>query len=594
MRPDEESRESNDESVLKAKSVSRRDFLKYAGVAGASVTLGGGLAGLLAACGGTTTTTTAATTATTTAATTATTTAATTATTAAGPTTTAVSTATTGAAAAGGTLKVAIGDLGSELMDPTGAAESEPLYFVYESLVDKDPKGNLIGWLAQDFNMSSDGLLWTFNLRKGVKWHNGDPFTSADVKFSLERFISPDAKNPWSPMQRQSIDHIEIPDDYTVKVFVKTPYVFYAEALTGAQITSKKYFESVDLKTYTSKIIGTGPWKLTNYVAGTKAEFDANADYYGDKAAFAKLEVDMVPEESTRIAMLKNGDLDIINVRFDNANTLKAGGYELRQTHMATTPGLFLPGYWLQTGPTSDVRVREAIDTAINRPEIATSFFQGYAEPGLGVIGMTESAYGFNPIWYSIKYDPDKAKQLLADAGYPSKFSDPTVKVFSTTQGQFVWEPDLMQLIAGYLEAVGIKTQVVPQDQSALRSDWMGKSPNVMGGIVPWVGNSADTTMAAFQNHYTNGSTGAPVGVNHGGNDPALDKLFFQMVGELDATKRLAEWQQVQEMAFNLHGVLGLVRVHDQYVVSKKVGAWNGKDWMQYGFERGLAGVQPA
>jgi peptide/nickel transport system substrate-binding protein len=592
MRPDEEPRDTTDESLLRARSVSRREFLRAAGLAGASVTLGGGLAGLIAACGGGTTTTTAATTATTAAA--STTTAASTATTAAGSTTTAASTATTGAAATGGTLNVAIGNLGSELMDPTGATESEPLYFVYESLVDKDANGNLIGWLAETFDMSSDGLLWTFNLRKGVKWHNGDPFTSADVKFSLERFISPDAKNPWSPMQRQSIDHIEIPDDYTVKVFVKTPYVFYAEALTGAQITPKKYFESVDLKTYTTKIIGTGPWKLTNYVPGTKAEFDANMDYYGDKPAFAKLVLDQVPEESTRIAMLQKGDLDIINVKFDNANKLKADGYELRQTHMATTPGLFLPGYWMQDGPTSDVKVREAIDCAINRDEIAQSFFMGYAEAGLGVIGMTESAWGFNPIWYSIKYDPAKAAQLLTEAGYPGKFKDPVVKVFSTTQAQYVWEPDLMQLIAGYLEAVGIKTQVVPMDISALRADWMGKSPNIMGGIVAWIGNSADTTMAAYQNHYTNGSTGAPEGVNHGGNDPNLDKLFFQMVGELDDAKRLQDWQQIQEISYNLHSILGLVRVHDQYAVSKKVGAWNGKDWMQYGFERGMNGVQPA
>ena len=86
-------------------------------------------------------------------------------------------------------------------------------------------KGELIPWLAESWKMSEDGRQWTFNLRKGVKWHNGDPFTSADVKFSFERFISDAAKSSWSPMHRQTVDQIETPDDYTVRVLAKVAAV---------------------------------------------------------------------------------------------------------------------------------------------------------------------------------------------------------------------------------------------------------------------------------------------------------------------------------------------------------------------------------
>ena len=89
-------------------------------------------------------------------------------------------------------------------------------------------------WLAESFSMSPDGKLWTFNLRKGVKWSNGDEFTSDDVKFSFERYISDASKSAWSPLHRQTVDHIETPDKYTVQVYAKDPpYVFYPDAVQG-------------------------------------------------------------------------------------------------------------------------------------------------------------------------------------------------------------------------------------------------------------------------------------------------------------------------------------------------------------------------
>jgi len=473
-------------------------------------------------------------------------------------------------------------------MEVIGSVTNQFISLVYEPLLRYDRQGELMPWLATAVTMSEDGRLWTINLRQDVKFSNGDPLTSSDVRFSFERYISPEAKGAWSPTHRQTIDRIETPDSFTVKIYAKDPpYVFYPQTLTGTYIHSKNYFEKVGIDGFQKQPMGSGPWLLTNYAPAATAELDANKGYWGTKPVWDKLVLRQAPEESTRIALLRRGEADIVSVSIDNAVRLRDNdGFRLRQCGYATIPAYYLPGYWMTSGPTSDVRVREALDTAINRQELVDSFFKGFGKAGAGQIGMTEAVWGFDPIWYSPTYDPERAKQLLNDAGYPGKFANPTLRIFSTTQGAFGWEPEYVQVLAGYLQAVGVTTQVVPIDYTAMRSGWIGKDPNIMGGMVPYIGNSSDTTMASELNHVTS------KGVNNSGNDPEVDKNFFAMIGELDPNKRLALWKTVQQQAFALHSVVGLARVYDQYAVSDKVGPWTGLDYLNGGFSLGLTGVQ--
>src|SRR5579871_3595121 len=169
----------------------------------------------------------------------------------------------------GGTLNYTLADLGTENNDVILAATNNVTPLIYEPLLRYDPQGNLVPWLAESFSMSPDGRLWTFNLRKGVKWSNGDDLTSDDVKFSFERFISDESKSPWSPLHRQTVDHIDTPDPYTVLVYAKDPpYVFYPDAVQGTAIIPKKYFEKVGADTFQKQPVGTGPWMLTAFTPG--------------------------------------------------------------------------------------------------------------------------------------------------------------------------------------------------------------------------------------------------------------------------------------------------------------------------------------
>jgi peptide/nickel transport system substrate-binding protein len=496
--------------------------------------------------------------------------------------------------ATGGTLTATVADLGTEISDVILPVPNVFTPLIYEPLLRYDQQGNLVGWLAESYSMSPDGKLWTFNLRKGVKWSNGDEFKSDDVKFNIERYLSDASPSAWSPLHRQTVDHVETPDKYTVLVYAKDPpYMFYPDAIQGSLLIPRNYFEKVGLDAFSKQPVGTGPWVLSKFTPGVSAELTANKEYWGTKPVWDKLVILQVPEESTRIAMLKRGEADIIGVSNDNAIKLRdVDGYQLRQTQASTVPSLFLTGYYLQPGPTSDVRVREAMDLAINRQEIVDSFFRGFGKPAAGVTSLTDLHWGFDPVWYSIKYDPARAKQLLREAGYPGTFGDPVIRIFSVVQGSAGWEPDLLQVISGYWQAVGIQTQIVPMDFTAMRSAWVGKDPKVMGGIAPWMGlgsGSAANNVPAMQNHMTS------KGVSISANDPQLDRDFAAMTAELDANKRLALWHTVQQEAFALHSVLGIARVYDQYAVSNRVGDWNGIDYQSGGnsaFILGLTGVQ--
>ena len=216
------------------------------------------------------------------------------------------STSATAAAKTGGTLTVALSDLGNENLDVILAStNNNVIYLMHERLMLYNEKGELIPWLAESWKMSEDGRQWTFNLRKGVKWTNGDALTSADVKFSIERFVSDASKSAWSPMHRQTVEQIETPDDYTVRVPAKAPpYVFYEDAVAGTYIINKKYFEKVGLDEFSKQPVGTGPWKLTKFSPGQRAELEANKDYWGTKPVWDNLVILHAPEESTRIAML--------------------------------------------------------------------------------------------------------------------------------------------------------------------------------------------------------------------------------------------------------------------------------------------------
>jgi peptide/nickel transport system substrate-binding protein len=470
-----------------------------------------------------------------------------------------------------------------ETMDPNLQTTQE--YAIYEHLIGIDVKGNFIPELAESWSVSGDGLVWTFKIRKGIKFHNGDDLTSADVKFSLERIKREGSMSPWKPEYSATIDRVETPDNNTVEIYCKkVNYMFYT-SIWGCPIVPKNYIEKNGDKYFNEHPIGTAPWKFVKLTPGVSFEFEAVPDHWRITPAFAKLIVTLVPESSTALAALRHGETDIVAVNMDDALKVRDEGYELRILGRPTTPVICMLGTWASKGPLSDVRVREALSLAINRQEIANTFFSGLAEPG-GVIWTAPSSWGYDPAWTKSSYfgyDPVKAKALLAEAGYPSKFENPEITIYShPTQA---WLPDLHLIMSGYWEAIGVKTKVVPIDGGQLRGMMYGaKEPSLYGAACIWNMPTMQVSVPFLLS-----------AIHSGGNwqllhDPTWDALWASISLSPDQDTQIKLFRQTMESLFSKYVILGIANIYTYYAVSDKIGDWTLR--FQYDLWGGFAGIK--
>jgi peptide/nickel transport system substrate-binding protein len=294
--------------------------------------------------------------------------------------------------------------------------------YVYESLTQFDMDGNVAPALAESWE-TPDSLTYVFHLRQGVTWHDGKPFTAADVKYSFERVLNPDTAAP----QRSAIaavSAIEATDDATLQITLSQPRLFFLETLAnllGTAIIPDGAAENGDIKT---NPIGTGPFKVSEIRSGDYIRFERNADYWdAPKPYLDELVLKLMVEEDTRVAWIRSGEADYIDLYTEAASRLEGEDGIAVLEH----PKVYMlrVSYNTTQGPLSDNRVRKALDMALDRTDMIdkarfggatlTGFipsgFEGWARP--------ESEL---PAWFSAP-DVDAAKQLLADAGYGDGFS---------------------------------------------------------------------------------------------------------------------------------------------------------------------------
>jgi peptide/nickel transport system substrate-binding protein len=485
---------------------------------------------------------------------------------AAAPTTAAASTA----GAPTGTLRFANADFAGESMDPI-LIESTWGWAMYDALLTFDPQGNVIGNVADTFDLSSDGLTWTFKIRRGIKFWNGDPLTAADVVFSLQRFGSKESTNPWSPYILKNNESITAKDDDTVIYKALKPEPALKIPFAWTRILPKNYFEKVGQDGFRAQPMGSGPYKFANWTSKISMEYEANLDYWGPKPQWAKVVETLVPEESTRLAQLERGEVDIISdLSFDRLVELKNKGYRLQEVGLPTAANISFPGTFMTSGPTSDIRVRQAMSYAINREELCNTFYKGLAKPG-GWWFFGDSTWGFDSSFKPDPYDPAKAKQLLQEAGYPGKFNPQTITVIARAV-----EADLMQILQGYWQALGINTDIQVVD-TPVRNGLIfvrAKEPTdkQVGIIWPWVGP------VFYNNVYHSANMFTSTGVHTTSNDPKADAMYQAATTELDDAKGKKLWQDLMHYAYDTMWInVGLVNLPTYFVVGPNVGQFGGR-----------------
>lgn len=468
---------------------------------------------------------------------------------------------------------------GYETFDPI-VGESFFGWQMYDPIVIWDAEGNWIGGLAESWTLSPDGKTWTFKVRQGVKFHNGDPVTSADLMFSVEHMQDPTSWNPWSPYLRYNLDSMSCPDAETFVYKTVEPEPPLLMCFAATRVLPSKYIAENGIEHFRKHPIGSGPWKFVSFTSGESCVMDANTEHWRVVPHFKRFIQYVVPEEATQVAMLKRGEVDIITgITLDKVVELRDEGWRVEQADIPTGAVLIFPGTWFpEAGPMHDIRVRQALAYSINYQELCDTFFHGFAEPG-GRFFMYEPTWGWGADWEPEQYDPALARSLLEQAGYPDAFDDPVIPIWM--QVGIGWQVPFMEIIQGYWAEVGIQTEIRMVDAF----EWLGMFfvphfddptfPNI-GAIFPW-------TWPNFyaSNVYHSFNMYNPGGVHTTSNDPHAAELYTKAVRELDPVKAEQYWTDFQTYCHDVMFVnFGVCLVYDQMVMGPEVGEFGWGTWL--------------
>ena len=340
-------------------------------------------------------------------------------------------------------------------LDPHMSTSSNDIrisFNIFDNLTSRRPDGKLNPALATEWKLQGQQA-WVFKLRQGVKWHNGDPFTSADVKFSLERTYDPAAKTRVNTVLT-TIERIEAPDPTTVVVHTKKPDPLLPARLGfyAGQIVPKKYLESVGPETFNQKPVGTGPVRFVSWTKDDRVVLDANADYWGGKPDFDRLVVRALPEMAPRVAALLKGEVDIATqlppdqgerVK-GNASTVVAG---------ALYGGLYVLAVNSKVKPLDNPLVKQALSLAIDRETIIKELWRGRGVVPSGPIAKGDNH--FDPKLPPLAYNPKEARDRLKKAGYKGEEI-----IITTTAGYMAGDKPMAEAIQAMWKDVGINGKV--------------------------------------------------------------------------------------------------------------------------------------
>jgi peptide/nickel transport system substrate-binding protein len=404
-------------------------------------------------------------------------------------------------------------------------------YAIHDALVKPMPAGSNTPSLAESWTASKDGLTYEFVLRKGVKFHNGDPITAEDVKFSFDRYKGVAAK-----LLKDRVREVQIVDGTRLRFHLKEPWpdfmTFYGTSATGAAwIVPKKYVERVGDDGFKKAPIGAGPYKVVSFTPGVELVMEAFDGYWRKTPSVKRLVFRSIAEETTRAVALKKGDVDIAYLLTGPVadDVRKTPGLKLVG---AKPPGVFwidLPDQWDPKSPWHDQRVRQAASLAIDRNAINQAETLGFSLPTGSIIPRSfEFALAFEPP----AYDPGKAKKLLAEAGYPNGFDAGDFHPFPPFDS-------MGEALAGYLQAVGIRTRIRTMERASFLTAWREhKLKGLIVGITGASGNAA-TRLEAYV------SKG---GIYTTGVIPEVEDLFQRQAREMDRAKRETMVHQIQQI----------------------------------------------
>lgn len=325
---------------------------------------------------------------------------------------------------------------------------------VFDTLVRRAPDGGLDSALAETWGFSEDGLTARFELRQGVTFHNGEPFSAEAVKFSYDRAMADETLFQYKSLY-SVVESVNVIDEFTVEFSLTDTAPALFTNLTNLPILPPAYLAEVGDREFVRHPVGTGPYSFVSVDAGGTLVLSAYEDFYLGRAPFANLEFHPVPDAATQLAAFLAGDIDIIGpVSSEAVEVVRSTGAAVGRIVEVPALRRIYIGLRADIPPFDNVDVRHAVSQAINRQAIIEGLLGGGARESNSPILDLE--FGYDSTLPANTFDPEGAKELLSTAGYPNGF---TVQ-FETPQGRYPKDAEIAQAIAAQLEEIGINAQV--------------------------------------------------------------------------------------------------------------------------------------
>jgi peptide/nickel transport system substrate-binding protein len=487
-----------------------------------------------------------------------------------------------------GTLVFAVESLSAQTMDPILEARPGNAIYqapMYDSLVGFDfQKGGVGPGVAESWELSEDGLTWTFHLRPGQKFHNGDPLTAQDVKFSLQRQMAPNSTASAAATLRRAIKSIDVVDDLTLRVNTNSPQIGLPPSLSRAvapegAVMPKAYIEKVGEEEFRRKPIGSGPWRFVRSVPGDRIEFEA-VDYphWRGTPHFKNLQILLVPEESTRIAMVRTGEAAIASIGPDTMLSASRGGLEVLSVP-ATMQALYQ--FWgayrpeFKDSPIANPKVRRALSLAIDRQAIIDNVMNGLAGMPYPFATFSYTEYFSADRWKkwshdAYRYDPVLAKKMLADAGYPNGFD---LNFANTALPGTQFMVDIGTALADMWTKIGVRVKLTNYEWGSFAPLILGDQAKLVGGTsmyrtvgrpdVPW---RYDGSYAVESDQHLIGDK-----ANCDATCQDYQRVEKDLLAERDPAKRTALTDRMVELVANTWTAVPIIEGMGYYAINKRL-----------------------
>ncbi|GAC1572393.1 MAG: ABC transporter substrate-binding protein [Candidatus Elarobacter sp.] len=397
-----------------------------------------------------------------------------------------------------------------------------------------------------------------YALRRGVTFSNGDPFTSADVKFTVEWIKNPANASKQTPYVRD-IDRVETPDPYTVRFVSKAPTAIAPGLQNPVFILDAKYVQAKGNAYVAEHPVGTGAYVLREWKRDDQIVMDANPKWWGGKPTIDHVIFKPIPEAAARVAALRTGATDLITNVPPQYQIQLTGGTSTKLVSTRSLRQLFIAFNTLQPGPQQNKLVRQAINLAVDVPSIVKNVLGGRGYELTSVI--PPNYFGFDASVPSYKHDVAKAKELLAKAGFPD--GKGIALTINAPIGRYNRDREVAEAVAGQLQAVGIQATVRPQEWVTY-SDQVNRRALSPLYELGWNQPSSDADgiiTALFQ-------SSAPLSCY---NNPEIDQLADRARGELDVNKRKALYKRIATILHEDAPWIVLFQYEDLYATSKRL-----------------------